>query len=104
MDEDSLDGITAQSSNLPFQNFVKSQHDELQNNQAETSQFLATDDLKLKCSKTIFLDGKFYKVNFEKSTEKSMVANCNYCQKEIRGALNASSNFTTHLKRVIIFL
>lgn len=58
MDEDSLDGITALSNNLSFNVQNTEIHPKV--DELIINQFSKTEDLRLKCSKTIFLDGKFF--------------------------------------------
>lgn len=58
--------------------------------------------LREKCSKTAYLDGKFFDVDFTKSDPdgSSIVAKCMKCpdnSRLIRGCLKVSSNFVSHL-------
>lgn len=68
-------------------------------NQAETTQQI---NLRTECNKTPYLDGKFFEVDFEKSSEdgSSMYATCVYCvpNQTIKGSLKISSNYVSHLK------
>lgn len=98
MEEDSLDGITPLSSNIS----ILRQHEETYDNEELLALSSENEDFRLKCSKTVLLDGKFFNVNFEKSSRGSITANCTYCLKEIKGSLTTTSNFLTHLQRVSI--
>lgn len=58
--------------------------------------------LREKCSKTAYLDGKFFDVDFTKSDPNGspIVAKCMKCpdnSRPIKGCLKVSSNFISHL-------
>ncbi|CAG5096656.1 Protein of unknown function [Cotesia congregata] len=58
------------------------------------------EELKSAITKVAILDGKFFLVDFSKSTIKNDIAKCQFCsgEKYYKGSLRATSNFSSHLK------
>lgn len=63
-------------------------------------EIVSKEDLKKKLDQRAITDGKFYTVDYEKSSQdgSKLLSTCNTCSKVYKASFKSTSNYVTHLK------